>query len=267
MDIVTPGAAAPGYWILPAADEPLPNGDPNVEFKLGVPDTPTASTGRWSLLRSAFSWHVYPPDRTAGSCGKRATVSEQAARNGCVAATNLSPFSYAADAQCEPPLVSDGKVLLREHSGSSAGCMGLFKRHANSTARWIFGEANAIARDGVLDELEQLVCGFQPLVINGTALSSSQTLIAPRTAMGIDAAGRLITMVAEGSEVVRTGLTLNMTAAFMLKIGAVFAVNYDGGGSSAFYWKPNGGTQGCPTGKDVPTCVERSVATTSCIKA
>jgi hypothetical protein len=32
MDIVTPGAAAPGYWILPAADEPLPNGDPNVEF-------------------------------------------------------------------------------------------------------------------------------------------------------------------------------------------------------------------------------------------
>lgn len=56
----------------------------------------------------------------------------------------------------------------------------------------------------------------------------------PRTAFGIDAQGRYIILIADGrSKYYSTGLTLHELAATMQKLGAVDALNLDGGGSTA----------------------------------
>lgn len=56
----------------------------------------------------------------------------------------------------------------------------------------------------------------------------------PRTAFGIDAQGRYIILVADGrAKYYSTGLTLYELAATMQKLGAVDALNLDGGGSTA----------------------------------
>jgi exopolysaccharide biosynthesis protein len=56
----------------------------------------------------------------------------------------------------------------------------------------------------------------------------------PRTAFGVDAQGRYIILVADGRQkFYSTGLTLHELAATMQKLGAVDALNLDGGGSTA----------------------------------
>jgi hypothetical protein len=68
--------------------------------------------------------------------------------------------------------------------------------------------------------------GFRPDVYAGTA---------PRTAVGITAAGRLLLVVAEGTGGrERTGMTLDEMASTMIKLGARDAMNLDGGGSTTF---------------------------------
>ena len=71
--------------------------------------------------------------------------------------------------------------------------------------------------------------GFRSDVLNGTG---------PRTAFGIDKAGRYIILVADGRQgFYSTGLTLQELAATMQKLGAVDAMNFDGGGSTALVVK------------------------------
>ncbi len=67
--------------------------------------------------------------------------------------------------------------------------------------------------------------GFRSDVTNG---------LGPRTAMGIDKFGRYIILVADGRQgFYSTGLTLTELAYTMQKLGAVDALNFDGGGSAA----------------------------------
>lgn len=72
----------------------------------------------------------------------------------------------------------------------------------------------------------------------------------PRTAFGIDKEGRYIILVADGRQsYYSTGLTLRELAATMQKLGAVDALNFDGGGSTALAVKgkivnrPSDGTE------------------------
>jgi hypothetical protein len=70
----------------------------------------------------------------------------------------------------------------------------------------------------------------------------------PRTAVGYTADGKLLMFVAEGGRVESPGATLQTVAQLMLSIGAVEAMNLDGGGSTtmavkgALFNRPNGGT-------------------------
>ena len=83
--------------------------------------------------------------------------------------------------------------------------------------------------------------GFRSDVLQGTG---------PRTAFGIDKDGRYIILVADGRQgYYSTGLTLQELAATMQKLGAVDAMNLDGGGSTALVVKnrvinrPSDGTE------------------------
>ena len=74
-------------------------------------------------------------------------------------------------------------------------------------------------------EAEVKVEGFRSDVTNG---------LGPRTAIGIDKAGRYIIVVVDGRQgYYSTGLTLSELAQTMKKFGAVNALNLDGGGSTA----------------------------------
>ncbi|HIU64593.1 MAG TPA: phosphodiester glycosidase family protein, partial [Candidatus Avacidaminococcus intestinavium] len=60
---------------------------------------------------------------------------------------------------------------------------------------------------------------------------------APRTAVGVKADGSILLVVVDGRSVYSSGLTLNELADYMIKLGAISAMNFDGGGSSAMIIK------------------------------
>lgn len=70
----------------------------------------------------------------------------------------------------------------------------------------------------------------------------------PRTAIGYTATGELLLLVVDGRQTASFGFTLSELADFFLQLGAVEAVNLDGGGSSAMAVgstlvnRPEGGT-------------------------
>ena len=55
---------------------------------------------------------------------------------------------------------------------------------------------------------------------------------APRTAIGLKPDGTLLMLVIDGRSSASAGMTLAELAQYFVKLGAVSAVNYDGGGSS-----------------------------------
>ena len=93
---------------------------------------------------------------------------------------------------------------------------------------------------------------------------------APRTALGVDRAGRLLMLVVDGCEqnagckYKELGQTFYETAALMSKLGAYQAVMVDGGGSSTVYY--NGTVINRPTDTDKwPIRLERAVSYIPCI--
>ena len=90
--------------------------------------------------------------------------------------------------------------------------------------------------------------------------------IAPRTALGVTADGQLLVFVANGVELHKPplGLTLQQTAQWLQTLGAVHAINLDGGGSSTAVY--NGRIINYPTCTDEPHVeCERRVTTVTCI--
>lgn len=68
--------------------------------------------------------------------------------------------------------------------------------------------------------------------LEGFTASSGIRNVAPRTAVGITAPGRLIWLTADGRQKNSVGLSLWELAALMKEIGVVEAINLDGGGST-----------------------------------
>lgn len=82
----------------------------------------------------------------------------------------------------------------------------------------------------------------------------------PRSAVGLDAGGAVWLVVVDGRQPLSRGVTLEELAALLLDLGAVDAVNLDGGGSSTLVVRPPDGAPvrlNLPTGYDV----EREVST------
>jgi exopolysaccharide biosynthesis protein len=111
----------------------------------------------------------------------------------------------------------------------------------------------------------QLIGAFDMLIVNGTIVPSNAPLIAPRTAIGVDAFGRLLIFEADGAEKDHEGLTLAQTASWFRALGAVWAINLDGGGSSTVVY-PNGKLFNKPTCIDIKVECERPVTTITCVK-
>lgn len=217
------------------------------------------STARVAVIGNPVGhWHVYCPmnANTSQCSGVRITVVDQAVRHNCIYATNGGPFYLLQDGVIGPT-ISDGSLVSNLTLLSGDQCVGL-----TNDGRWLIGSIDP----SVFGVLENMVCGFGWLVFDGKIIPTAGGLIAPRTALGIDMRGRLVSVVVDGSEIARTGATDEQMAVFMLKRGARYAISMDGGGSSTTYFRPLGGLQGCPTCIDYPVCCQRMVTTMTCVR-
>ncbi len=89
--------------------------------------------------------------------------------------------------------------------------------------------------DAPWDQLEEAIGGMHHLVTNGQAVMSSDPYVHPRTAVGIKADGSVFFTVIDGRQPgFSEGVNLTDLGQIMKDLGAVDALNLDGGGSSTF---------------------------------
>lgn len=105
------------------------------------------------------------------------------------------------------------------------------------------GEAvmgNAAIFEEVKDDLYQAVKGMSRLVEYGEVVATS-TSLAPRTAVGLREDGSVFFYIAEGRGYPRSvGISLKDMAENMKELGAYWAINMDGGGSTTYLAKREG---------------------------
>jgi hypothetical protein len=210
--------------------------------------SPAAATDTWSdpfpgvqrLRRVTSNQHVnvLVVDLCAPGISVRATASGERQRTvssfgalvGAQAAINGDFFSYA-DYSTNGPSMSggaawgggdhgyvapvqfgDGQVALPVHEGT--------------------GGVEAWARE-VVSGHPTIAVGGQPRDNDGDGLCTARH---PRTALGLSAArDKLYLAVVDGRAANRIGMTCDELANLMLEVGAVDAVNLDGGGSSTMW--------------------------------
>lgn len=96
-----------------------------------------------------------------------------------------------------------------------------------------------------------VVSGSEELLAAGTVLATDDTALAPRTAVGIDRdTGHLLLVVVDGRSDVSRGMTLVELARLLGRLGAEYALNLDGGGSSTMVAADD---QGTPRVVNVPS--------------
>ena len=93
------------------------------------------------------------------------------------------------------------------------------------------------------DRIQEAISGFGHVLIkNGEFVATSDGGRASRTAIGIKADGSVVMMVMDGrQEPFSAGGSMKEIAQVMLEAGCVEAINLDGGGSTTFVAKPEGG--------------------------
>lgn len=192
--------------------------------------------------------HVYPP---RGGCTHLATPKETAGENGgCEVAVNAGFFDVDPNAtnKCIGQLVSDGQWVNTSGRYSNVTNVGLGTFNATKYAVGYLRNAS-----GELPQVRTFIQGLVWIVRNGMnyvqqgmkeADFSTQstgtgdrfsTIRAPRTGLGFNQAGELLLVAVEGSENDFEGVSLDSLAEIMISIGAVDAINLDGGGSVSIY--------------------------------
>jgi exopolysaccharide biosynthesis protein len=155
-------------------------------------------------------------------------VVSAGARGGTVPAGGsvLQGIGSAADwltAQATPGRRIDVTETVRDTSG---------RRVVLGSGDGVVSAAPTLVRDGLIDIDAAAEGTVDPLDLSfGYAWANVRQ---PRTMAGVDACGRLLLVTVDGRQSAGSeGFTLEEAAAFMRSLGAVQALNLDGGGSSA----------------------------------
>ena len=168
------------------------------------------------------------------------------------------PSREDCNARLIPDVTSqdDGTDVAQSYTVASAGCTGalmppdggvvLTAQPSTDEAAILrsltTGEIVTIHRSVGFPSVRDMVGGGPMLVDGGHvvvgACSGSICAPNPRTAIGVTADGRYLLVVADGRRAGwATGMTLNQLAVLMVSLGAVQALNLDGGGSSTMVVK------------------------------
>jgi exopolysaccharide biosynthesis protein len=132
------------------------------------------------------------------------------------------------------PIPADGAVLSG-HGKAQKALEDLWARVRSGDA-----EGDALLRLDVTPHVEESIGGSPILVRNGKRWFAEEnrdlyTLPAPRTMAGWTAAGDLLLVTVDGRQPgYSVGMTMDEAADLMIALGAVEAMNLDGGGSTAF---------------------------------
>ena len=220
-------------------------------------------------------YHTYTHNDKCPGVAHTSTTAEE---HGCQIATNAGFFGMQ-DHSCIGPIVSDGTII---HNPSRLGAVfGI-----TNDGQFVAGYANeSVIQSGAF---KQLVQGRGWLVRDGQSYldvaaekeniaKSFIQLLAPRLAIGWDKDGRLILLVVDGVESKKKGIDLKTFTSLLINLGAVEAINLDGGGSVTFIWdghfcESSGvGQEACsgnPTTDEVPygKPYERPVTSITCFK-
>ena len=166
------------------------------------------------------------------------TTSEIAEHYGAVAAINGGAFVdktsvewTGTGAYPDGIVISDGEVVWDSSYGEKKEMFGITKKGV-----FIVGKYS-------LDELKKLgvkeALSFGPvLMVNGKKSKiESDGGFAPRTAIGQRKDGAIIMLVLNGKKINRLGASYTEVQEIMSKLGAVNAINLDGGTSTTMYYK------------------------------
>ncbi|UJR11184.1 hypothetical protein I4U23_015365 [Adineta vaga] len=211
----------------------------------------------------------------ANGCNNGTTLTRQTAeQRKCIIATNAGFFNTKTG-NCLGNVISDGRIIQK--SGTHNANFGITK-----DGRFVIGYIDI----SQIAEFDQLVGGVIWLVRNGLSyVNISETLEdmstqetgptfvtvrAGRVALGHDVDGRIMILVMDGTSSYKKGPNLHEMAQLMIDLGAVNAINLDGGGSSTAI--ENGSlvnyvSDSCP-GSDIENSIsrcERRVTTITCI--
>ena len=126
-----------------------------------------------------------------------------------------------------------GSVVLSGH-GANADALAPLKKGDRVNLVQTLGNATADAAPVVASAGPSLLTDGKPDVRSEAEQIAGDIAWgrSPRTAVGIRPDGTMLILVADGRSTASAGLTLNELARYLQKLGAVQAVNFDGGGSS-----------------------------------
>lgn len=168
------------------------------------------------------------------------TTSEIAEHNGAIAAINGGAFVdkttvdwTGTGAYPDGLVMSEGKVVWDSTSGEKTELFGITKKGVFIVGKYCLGELQKL---GVQEALS-----FGPvLMVNGRKSKIEvDGGFAPRTAIGQRKDGAIIMLVLDGKNIKRFGATYTEVQEIMNKLGAVNAINLDGGKSTTMYYKGN----------------------------
>ena len=189
------------------------------------------------------SLYVGTPEDGYAAKKAKATIPDMAAAaeaNGktVLAAVNADFFDIFGDGHPSGLCVKNGRVIA--NADSARPFLGVKKDGTPVLT-------DLVESPGVLNELEQAAAGLQMIVKDGrlfdwAPLEPFSYVRHPRTAAGLTSDGRVLLLEADGRIPAHSnGATLVDLGRFMIALGAVRAVNLDGGGSSAVYIKTGNG--------------------------
>lgn len=236
--------------------------DPEVSYENKVLHTDRQSNIKAVLTTIKYPvGHVHVFPSKADGCNGRVRLDRIASENNCKLAINGGPFNMDNGA-CVGNIVSNGTIFQLEEQNEGYASWGM-----TADGVHVFGD---VGQTTVKDaDVVELVSGFiAPLLVaEGKPAPSSDTLIAQRQAVGVDTNGALMFLTIDGAEDRDRGMLMSELAQAMADLGARYAVNLDGGGSTAT-WMEGKGYINRPTCLDsvVPVC-DRAVANIVCVTA
>ncbi len=160
------------------------------------------------------------------------TVAAVGEREGALAGINAAFFSKRCEPLC---LLADGGETIAV-TAMGKGAQRAMGWRAGEPVQWAWIDEGASWPD-----VDLAVAGYPSLVSEGVASiepsddSSFQASTHPRTAVGVTADGTLLMVAVDGRTAMGAGATIPELAALMVELGAVDAVNLDGGGSTTLW--------------------------------
>ena len=244
-----------------------------VKRGIGIEVNGQLSNGRFYRLENPLG-HFSILEPVNGCNNGAALTSDSAEQRKCLVATNAGFFNTKTG-ECLGNVVSGGKVVQKP--GTHNVNFGITRNGS-----FVVGYIDI----SEMGDFEQLVAGVIWLVRNGSSYvnisetledmatqetgSTFVTVRAGRVALGHDAAGQLLMLVMDGASTFQKGPNLHEMAQMMIQLGAVNAINLDGGGSSTAIENGtlvNYVSDRCP-GSDLESSMsrcERRVTTITCI--